>query len=171
MYMNLHIITEYVFIKLKYNCLYLSTHWWAWILRSYNLLAYNLSISVVGPTFKPQILPHYIHFHLDNIVQVMITSSTEQKNLLHWCVFLHRTDRRFSIFPLYNNWKLSSSSIHHLAGSCPVHLFRQLLCFAISLQRQGLAGCPGGGESLKMLRRTQLWLFWSLFHPLDEDGV
>lgn len=60
----------------------------------------------------------------------------------HRCIFLHSTDRRFSISSLHNNWKLSLSSIHHLAGSRPVHPSRQLLLFAISLQRQEAGWLP-----------------------------
>lgn len=45
-------------------------------------------------------------------------------------------------FPPHNNWKLSSSSIHHLAGLCPVHLFCQLLGFAVPLQRQEAGWLP-----------------------------
>lgn len=45
-------------------------------------------------------------------------------------------------FPPHNNRKLSSSSIHHLAGLCPVHLFCQLLGFAVPLQRQEAGWLP-----------------------------
>lgn len=45
-------------------------------------------------------------------------------------------------FPPHNNQKLSSSSIHHLAGLCPVHLFCQHLGFAVPLQRQEAGWLP-----------------------------
>lgn len=57
----------------------------------------------------------------------------------HQRIFLQSTDKRFSTSSLH---KLRSSSIHHLAGSCPVHLFRQLLPLTISLQRQEAGWLP-----------------------------
>lgn len=143
--------------------------------RSARSCSFAILVLVLGGIpVKPQTVPLRIQLHLGHTCHTTsydheLYRGRDPFATNEFFFTAQRQDFLFLPFITIENWvylQFITWRVHVLC-ICPASFFSlQFPCWG-----KRLAGCPGGRESLEMLRRKQPWLFWSLYYLLDEDSV